>query len=114
MLPNFSEQEYYFIPLTKNIMCNYRNEHYVGTYFWFMGDLFIVCFFATSFVSAYRYIHLRYKLELDKKHNKEQIRKVIQDRIYKNVACKYNVIPYVPMYYRIPFKFIPLKSSSLY
>ena len=68
---------------------NCRNEHYVGTYFWFMGDLFIVCFFATSFVSAYRYIHLRYKLELDKRHNKEQIREVIQARIYKNVACKY-------------------------
>merc|ERR1719391_200359 len=44
--------------------------NYVGTYFWFMGDLFIVCFFAISFVSAYRYIHLRHKLELDSKNNR--------------------------------------------
>ena len=69
-----------------------RYEHYVGTYFWFMGDLFIVCFFATSFVSAYRYIHLRHKLELDNKTNRaneKQIQKVIQARIYKNVACEY-------------------------
>jgi len=85
------------------------NEHYVGTYFWFMGDLFIVCFFATSFVSAYRYIHLRYKLELDKKHNKEQIRKVIQDRIYKNVACL------SPRYFgTLPFSFMAWLSYSVY
>ena len=70
-----------------------RYEHYVGTYFWFMGDLFIVCFFATSFVSAYRYIHLRHKLELDNKTNRaneKQIQKVIQARIYKNVAWDRN------------------------
>jgi hypothetical protein len=31
----------------------------VATYFLFLGDLFIVCIFAISFTTAYRYIHLR-------------------------------------------------------
>jgi len=87
-------------------------EHYVGTYFWFMGDLFIVCFFATSFVSAYRYIHLRHKLELDNKTNRaneKQIQKVIQARIYKNVACL------SPKYFgTLPFSFMAWLTYSVY
>jgi len=79
-----------------------------------MGDLFVVCIFATSFVSAYRYIHLRYKLELDNKNNRSReeqnrIRKVIQARIYKNVACL------SPKYFgTLPFSFIAWLTYSVY
>ena len=67
--------------------------HHVAAYFWFLGALFVVCIFAISFVSAYRYIHLRHRLELDQARQKateRQIRAYIQERIYRNVTCKIN------------------------
>lgn len=63
--------------------------HQVATYFWFLGDLFIVCFFAISFTTAYRYIHLRRKLEDSQIYSEEQIQQKIQRSIYKHVMCKW-------------------------
>ena len=60
----------------------------MATYFWFLGDLFIVCLFALSFTTAYRYIHLRYKLEASKTYSEFQIQQKIQRSIYKHVMCK--------------------------
>lgn len=59
--------------------------HQVATYFWFLGDLFIVCFFAISFTTAYRYIHLRRKLEETRMYSESQIQQKIQRSIYKHV-----------------------------
>ena len=61
----------------------------VATYFLFLGDLFIVCFFAVSFVTAYRYIHHRRKLEDAGCYTDTQIAAKIQRSIYKHVLCKY-------------------------
>jgi len=59
--------------------------HQVATYFLFLGDLFIVCFIAVSFVTAYRYIHLRRKLEDAGCYTDTQIAAKIQRSIYKHV-----------------------------
>ena len=61
----------------------------VATYFLFLGDLFIVCFFAVSFVTAYRYIHHRRKLEDAGCYTDTQIAAKIQRSIYKHVLCKF-------------------------
>ena len=49
-----------------------------------------------SFLSAYRYNHLRHKLKLDQQPSKTQqriIRKKIEDRIYHSIPCnKANII----------------------
>ena len=50
----------------------------------------MVCVFAVSFLSAYRYNHLRSKLKLDQQPSKTQqrvIRKKIEDRIYHSIPC---------------------------
>ena len=60
----------------------------MATYFWFLGDLFIVCLFALSFTTAYRYIHLRRKLEDMAVYTEVQIQQKIQRSIYKHVMCK--------------------------
>merc|ERR1711935_51905 len=60
-------------------------SHQIATYFWFLGDLFIVCFFAISFTTAYRYIHLRRKLEDSRLYTEPQIQQKIQRSIYKHV-----------------------------
>ena len=59
-----------------------------------MGDLFVVCVFAVSFLSAYRYIHLRAKYNMDKAPKPEQrrIRQQIEDRIYSAMPCNYKSI----------------------
>ena len=57
----------------------------MATYFLFLGDLFIVCFFAISFTTAYRYIHLRRKLEDAGCFTQHQIAAKIQRSIYKHV-----------------------------
>ena len=65
------------------------------TYFVFLGDLFIVCVFAVSFLSAYRYNHLRRKLKLDYQESRMQqrvVRKKIEDRIYHSIPCNYITI----------------------
>jgi len=59
--------------------------HQVATYFWFLGDLFIVCLLALSFTTAYRYIHLRRKLEDARLYTEQQIQQKIQRSIYKHV-----------------------------
>ena len=56
-----------------------------------MGDLFIVCFIAVSFVTAYRYIHLRRKLEDAGCYTDTQIAAKIQRSIYKHVLCKLSI-----------------------
>ena len=60
----------------------------MATYFWFLGDLFIVCLLALSFTTAYRYIHLRRKLEDARLYTEQQIQQKIQRSIYKHVMCK--------------------------
>jgi len=60
-------------------------NHSIATYFWFLGDLFIVCFIAISFTTAYRYIHLRRKLEESRLYTEPQIQQKIQRSIYKHV-----------------------------
>lgn len=68
------------------IIAFYRGYyHHVATYFLFLGDLFIVCIFAISFTTAYRYIHLRRKFELDNTYNEQQIQQKIRRSIYKHV-----------------------------
>lgn len=68
------------------IIAYYReNYHHVATYFLFLGDLFIVCIFAISFTTAYRYIHLRRKLEMTRNFTESQIQLKIQRSIYKHV-----------------------------
>ena len=81
----------------------------VATYFWFLGDLFIVCLFAISFTTAYRweilmiliimlfsviiifrYIHLRRKLEANREMTESQIQMKLRRSIYKHVMCKKN------------------------
>lgn len=60
-------------------------QHHVATYFWFLGDLFIVCLFAISFTTAYRYIHLRRKLESNRNFSERQIQQKLTRSIYKHV-----------------------------
>ena len=60
----------------------------VATYFWFLGDLFIVCLFAISFTTAYRYIHQRRKLESHGVYSELQIQHRLRRSIYKHVMCK--------------------------
>merc|ERR1719323_326428 len=56
------------------IIAHFRGyTHHVATYFWFLGDLFIVCLFAISFTTAYRYIHKRRKLEAHGVYSELQI-----------------------------------------
>ena len=60
----------------------------MATYFWFLGDLFIVCLFAISFTTAYRYIHQRRKLESHGVYSELQIQHRLRRSIYKHVMCK--------------------------
>ncbi|XP_071747713.1 uncharacterized protein [Lepeophtheirus salmonis] len=69
------------------IIAYYRGyTHQVATYFWFLGDLFIVCFIATSCITAYRYIHLRNKYSARNMYSEDLIEGKIHHSIYKYIS----------------------------
>ena len=85
----------------------------IATYFWFLGDLFIVCFFAISFTTAYRYIHMRRKLEDSRLYTEPQIQQKIQRSIYKHVMCKYDNLIYLGFFQFIKEQFRLAYLSAL-
>ncbi|XP_059097669.1 uncharacterized protein LOC131891977 isoform X1 [Tigriopus californicus] len=84
-------------------------RHHVATYFWFLGDLFIVCLFAISFTTAYRYIHMRRKFSGNRTLSEKNIQQKIRRSIYKHVLWL------SPVYCgTLPFAFLSWLAYSVY